>query len=354
MKQRISLFILCLLSAVSVMSSPMEDEFFALRNRFPSRDNELKADLEKYLAAYPYTTYYDDAQMMLGVIHTEKKQYKQALRNFRNVDWKQLGRYDQPMFFFYRGYAFMQSGDADAAISCFKVLKESNNPYTLQGRYYYAYCMYKNGQYKEALPDFLALEKTEQYGSIVPYYIVQIYYTQGKYDEVWERAKELLENDPSNANNAEIYRIVGEMYYNKGQYGKSAEQLEKYASIMNKKKKKLMRNDLYLMGIAYYKQKRYDDAIRSLKQVKQEKDTISESTCLHLGHAYVKTGQWESAQLAYSAAMNFRLNNKTREEAMYNYALTTYQKNTALGESVTAFNNFLNEYPKTEIRKTLH
>ena len=348
MKQRISLFILCLLSAVSVMSSPMENEFFALRNRFPSRDNELKADLEKYLAAYPYTTYYDDAQMMLGVIHTEKKQYKQALRNFRNVDWKQLGRYDQPMFFFYRGYAFMQNGDADAAISCFKVLKESNNPYTLQGRYYYAYCMYKNGQYKEALPDFLALEKTEQYGSIVPYYIVQIYYTQGKYDEVWERAKELLENDPSNANNAEIYRIVGEMYYNKGQYGKAAEQLEKYASIMNKKKKKLMRNDLYLMGIAYYKQKRYDDAIRSLKQVKQEKDTISESTCLHLGHAYVKTGQWESAQLAYSAAMNFRLNNKTREEAMYNYALTTYQKNTALGESVTAFNNFLNEYPKTE------
>ena len=348
MKIRISLFILCLLSTVSVMGGPMEDEFFALRNRFPARDNELKADLDKYLAAYPYTTYYSDVQMMLGVVQTEKKQYKQALRNFRNVDWKQLGRYDQPMFFFYRGYAFMQSGEAEAAISCFKVLKESNNPYTLQGKYYYAYCLYKNGQYNAALPDFLALEKTEQYGSIVPYYIVQIYYTQGKYDEVWERAKYLLENDPKNANNAEIYRIVGEMYYNKGQYGKAAEHLERYAKILGKKKKKLMRNDLYLMGIAYYKQGRYEDAIRSLKQVKQEKDSISENTCLHLGHAYIKTNQSESAKLAYSAAMNFRINDKTREEAMYNYALTTYQSNTALGESVTAFNNFLNEYPKTE------
>lgn len=348
MRQRISVFLLCLLTAASVTGSPVEDEFFALRSRFPSRDIGLKEDLQQYLRDYPYTTYYHDAQMMIGVLQTENKQYKQALRAFKSVDWKQLGRYDQPMYYFYRGYAFMQSGDPAAAQTCFKVLKESENPYTLQGRYYYAYCLYKDGQYSEALPDFLALEKTEQYGSIVPYYIIQIYYAKGDYDEVWERAKELLEENPDNANNAEVYRILGEMYYNKGKYAKATENLDKYTSMMGKKKKKLMRNDLYLKGIACYKQQRYDDAIRALKQVKQEKDSVSESTCLHLGHAYVKTGQLESAQLAYSAAMNFGLNDKTREEAMYNYALTTYQKNTALGESVTAFNNFLKEYPKTD------
>ncbi len=348
MRQRLGIFLLCLLSSVSVIGSPMEDEFFALRSRFPSRDMGLKEDLQQYLRDYPYTTYYHDAQMMIGVLQTENKQYKQALRAFKSVDWKQLGRYDQPMYYFYRGYAFMQSGDAAAAQTCFKVLKESENPYTLQGRYYYAYCLYKDGQYNEALPDFLVLEKTEQYGSIVPYYIIQIYYAKGKYDEVWERAQELLEENPDNANNAEVYRILGEMYYNKGKYAKATENFDKYTAILKKKKKKLMRNDLYLTGIAYYKQQRYDDAIRALKQVKQEKDSVSESTCLHLGHAYVKTNQLESAQLAYSAAMNFGLNDKTREEAMYNYALTTYQKNTALGESVTAFNNFLKEYPKTD------
>ena len=348
MKRIISIFIFGLLISVSVSGGVMEDEFFALRNRFPSRDSELKEDLQKYLSKYPYTTYYHDVQMMLGVIQTENKQYKQALRAFKNVDWKQLGRYGQPMYYFYRGYAYMQNGDAAAAVTCFEILKKTDNPYTLQGKYYYAYNLYKDGQYAKALPDFLDLEQTEQYGSIVPYYIVQIYYAQGKYDEVWERAKELLEDNPDNPNNAEVYRILGEMYYNKGKYAKAAENLEKYASMLSKKKKKLMRNDLYLMGIAYYKQGRYEDAIRSLKQVKQGKDTVSESTCLHLGHAYVKTNQLESAKLAYSAAMNFRLNDKTREEAMYNYALTTYQKNTALGESVTAFNNFLNEYPKTE------
>jgi len=346
--KKLSVILLCLLSCLSVAGNVMEDEFFALRSRFASRDSELKDDLQKYLKDYPYTTYFHDVELMIGVIQTENKQYKQALRAFKSVDWKQLGRNDQPMFFFYRGYAFMQSGEADAAMSCFEVLKESNNPYTLQGKYYYAYCQYKQGHYDTALQDFLDLEMTEQYGSIVPYYIIQIYYAKGEYDEVWQRAKELLEENPDNANNAEVYRILGEMYYNKGKYAKATENFEQYASILSKKKKKLMRNDLYIMGIAYYKQKRYDDAIRSLKQVKQEKDAISENTCLHLGHAYVKTEQWESAKLAYSAAMNFRINDKTREEAMYNYALTTHRKNTALGESVTAFNNFLKEYPKTE------
>ena len=51
MKQRISLFILCLLSAVSVMSSPMEDEFFALRNR--SANTSALIIIIKKMVPYP-------------------------------------------------------------------------------------------------------------------------------------------------------------------------------------------------------------------------------------------------------------------------------------------------------------
>ena len=46
--------------------------------------------------------------------------------------------------------------------------------------------------------------------------------------------------------------------------------------------------------------------------MKQEKDTVSESTCLHLGHAYMKTEDYEKAKLAYAAAMNFRFNPAVR------------------------------------------
>ncbi|MBR1922598.1 MAG: tetratricopeptide repeat protein [Paludibacteraceae bacterium] len=348
MKQRIGTFFLCLLSSLCLLANPMEDDFFALKQRFEARDTYLVDELKQYLQTYPYTTYYHDVQMMIGVLQTEKKQYKQALRSFRKVEWKKLGRYDQPTYFFYQGYAFLQRGNTAAAMTCFKTLKESNNPYTLQGKYYYAYCLYKDGQYAKALPDFLALEKTSQYQNIVPYYLIQIYYAQGKRDEVWERAEHLLSSNPDNGNNAEVYRILGELYYDKKDYAQAAAHFDKYMSMAEKQKQTPLRNDLYLMGMAAYNQQEYDRAISYFKQVKQEQDTISESTCLHLGHAYVKTGALESAKLAYSAATSFRLNDKTREEAMYNYALTTHETSTALGESVTAFNDFLREYPATE------
>ena len=348
MNRRIGILVLCLLCSICLSANPMEDAFFALKDRFETRDDNLQNDIKQYLANYPYTTYYHEAQMMLGVLQTEKKQYKAASRTFKKVDWKQLGRDDQPLYFFYQGYAFLQQGNTDAALTCFNTLRSSANRYTLQGKYYYAYCLYKQGNYDKALPDFLALEKTEEYKNIVPYYIVQIYYAKRNYDEVVKRADELMTANPNNGNNAEIHRMLGEMQYNRSNYASATDHLRQYVAAAINNKQTPQRNDLYLLGMACYRQQQYDDAITYLKQVKQERDTLSENTCLHLGHAYVKTDALESAKLAYAAAMNFGLTDKVREEAMYNYALTTHRNSTALGESINAFNDFLKAYPQTE------
>jgi TolA-binding protein len=182
----------------------------------------------------------------------------------------------------------------------------------------------------------------------VPYYIVQIYYAQQNYEEVAARADELLKNNPDNGNNAEIHRILGEMAFAKEDYQTAAEHLKLYELSFTDKKILPLREDLYLLGVAEYKLEDYAEAVTTLKKVKQENDSISESTCLHLGHAYTKTNDFEKAKLAYSAAMNFRISPAVREEAMYNYALCTYQNNTALGESIKAFNDFLQEYPDTK------
>ncbi len=340
--------ILCILTSLCLWAGEMDDEYFQLKDRFETRDKGLSGDLKRYLDKYPYTTYYDEVEMMLGVLLTEKKQYKAAIRTFKKVDWKQLGRDDQPAYFFYQGYAMLQSDNTEGAMTCFNTLRTSTNRYTLQGKYYYAYCLYKQGEHKKALNDFLALEKTEEYRNIVPYYIIQIYYSQKNYDEVWQRAEEILTANPKNGNNAEIYRMLGELYYNKADYNNAIDNLTQYTSLTTKQKHTPLRNDIYLLGMANYRQKKYDEAITYLKQVKQAEDTISQNALLHLGHSYVKTNTIESAKLAYTAAMNMRVDDKIREEAMFNYALTTHQNSTALGESVNAFNDFLKEYPHTE------
>ena len=46
--------------------------------------------------------------------------------------------------------------------------------------------------------------------------------------------------------------------------------------------------------------------------------------------------------------MRFKINDQLREEAMYNYVQITYLQGSALGENITAFQDFLTEYPNTK------
>ena len=68
---------------------------------------------------------------------------------------------------------------------------------------------------------FQTLAEHPAYKNLVPYYIIQIYYAQKEYDKLYERADLLLANNPDNKNNAEIYRIMGEIAYSKKEYAKA-------------------------------------------------------------------------------------------------------------------------------------
>ena len=348
MKHRVAFIGLFLSIATLLLAGPMEDRYWEVRAGFLSREKSAQQDLKQYLDDYPYTTYRSEVQLMIGVLQTEKEKYKQAQKSLAAVEWKELDREDQPLYYFYRGYVYIQQGDLKAATSMFRTLKDSQNPYTLQGKYYYAYCLYRQGEYSKALPSFLEIENTAQYHQIVPYYIIQIYYAQQNYDEVFTRAENLLQSNPNNDNNAEVQRILGELYYVKGNYAKAEQNLHSYDSAYTARKLEVLRTDLYLLGVARCQTGNYQQAISALKRVKQDNDSISESTCLHMGNAYRHLGELEQAKLAYAAAVNFRLTPSVREEAMYNYALTTYEINNATGESVKAFNDFLHEYPNTK------
>lgn len=347
------LLIVALFCTIAVQGNEMEDAYASAKQLYEQRDKGAAKALQAYLKRYPYTTYADEAKMMLGVTQVESKHYKQALKSFEEVTLTRLGRDQQPEYQFYRGYAYLMMGEYQKSLTFFNSLKQKDTPYTLSSRYYYAFAQYKLGNYDKALPEFLAIEHTVQYSDIVPYYIIQIYYSQGNLEEVEQRAAYIIEANPGNPNNGEVERILGELQYQRGAYARSIPHLEAYEKSFTEQKKELVRNDLYLLGMAYYHTDQYQKAITYLKKVKPMNDSISESTALHLGHAYTKTGNIEQGKLNYASAVRYGMTPKVTEEAMYNYALCTYQSSSALGESVTAFTDFLRTYPQSEHTTTI-
>ena len=373
MKNRLRqvLFALLIVGAsgsVQAQKLAMEDAYNALSARFEKRvagDQNLPVDLRAYLAAYPYSTYQDEVQLMYGIIQVEKNKkdsYAKPLKELLKVEKpKRLSRPHYLDYLYYTGYCYVMDGEVSKAQPIFRTLladKDKENPYRQQATYYLAYCNYRKGEYDAAMTQFKSVES--KYSKTAPYYIVQMQYARHQYDEVKQRAEELLAADPDNENNAELHRMLGEIYYQQGDYTAAADHLQKYERWIrtinsgdeyghNKPKTPLEfeRNDMYLLGMTHYQLGDDTKAVEYLKKVKAEKDTISESTFMTLGNIYIRQKNIAAAKLNYESAANIGLTPALTEEAAYNYAMTTYQSASALGDAVGAFDSFLSQYPNS-------
>lgn len=346
MKRLIYAIAFLVLNVSIVCAQDYEKAYYDVQQSFEQRLETAQDSIREYLDTYPYTPYVDEVYTMQGVLLSEKKQYSLAIETFEKVQVKNLSRVVEPLYYFHMGYAHMQLFEYEKALHYLLSLKTNHNsPFNLQAIYYAGYCYYKLKEYDKALVEFLSLEHIGGYRNIAPYYIVQIHYAMSEYEKVLERAEKLLIDFPNNEYNDELHRMIGEIYYQDSIYDKAAQHLEEYHTLRITNKRSIVRNDLFLLGISNYRIANYNQAINYLKQVKQENDSISESTCLHLGHSYLRINDIEKAILAYSAAIEFEITPILREEAMYNYVQATYLKNSALGESITAFQTFIQEYP---------
>jgi TolA-binding protein len=321
-----------------------EAEYYLAASAYELRKENALPLLQNFLSEHPYTLFADPLHLMLGVLYCEQKNFSLSAYFLNQVDEQNLAKEKIPDFLFYKGYVSIQNKQLETAKKCFAQLKSLNSSYNTDAVYYYAYCEYLLGNYREALPGFLSVESQPEYQSTVPYFLVQIYYAEKQYDKLKEKADYLLLTYPENVNNAEIYRILGEMAYTQKNYEQAIYNLKKYESLFPQ----VLRNDMYLLGLSYFQMKDYTNAVAYLSKVTTTADEISENAYLHLGTSYIHLNDKTNARLAYEAALQTNFNPSVREEAMFNYALTCYETTSAFGESIAAFSRFLSEFPNSK------
>lgn len=325
-------------------SMKIQAKYYLAANAYELRQTDAAKQLENYLSENPITPYFDQVHYMLGMLDYEERHYKPALNHFRVVDDSHLTNEQEIDFLFTKGYALLETGDDAKALTIFKSLQQIPDADYNKATYYAGYTEYKVGKYDEALNDLSKIENLPEYSSTAPYYITQIYFSKGDYNTVEKRSDELINKYPGNTNNGELYRLVGEIAFSKSDYKKAAAYLKGYEQIYPK----MIRQDEYYLGVSLLKTDQPKEALKYLAAVTTKQDELSESAYLQLGNAYVKLGDFTNARLVYESALQTKFNSQVREEALYNYALTTYDTTTAFGESIRAFEQFLQEFPNSK------
>ena len=287
-------------------------------------------------------------QMMnfhLAEFYFRNEKFAEAVQLYEQANISNLSNREIADMKFHQGYAYFnlqRFAEAKPLFSSIRTIKD--DPNYIDANYYYGFLAFRDKQYNEALEAFKIVENEKNYASVVPYYIAQIYYIQGKKDEAIIYIQNKLQSGSSSQYyDLELKQLIGHAYFEKKEYAKALPYLEDYVS----RSKKVRREDLYELSYSYYHANQLSKAIEGFKQLSGREDSLSQHAMYLLGDAYLKTGQKSNARNAFLFSSSNNSNAEQKEISTYQYAKLSYE----LGyqdEALNSLSSFLADYPNSE------
>jgi tetratricopeptide (TPR) repeat protein len=302
--------------------------------------------LTQFIYRHPESTLVKQAWFQLGRFFFREKKYSKAEEWFNKVDPKVLSEEDLAEYHFKRGYSNFKTENYKQALVDFSEIKSGDSPYASTASYYYAHIQYQDKNYEAALEEFLSLSNDETFGSIVPFYISQIYYLQGKFDQVIDYAQPILDSASNSKRGPEIARLIGDSYYNSDRYSQAIPYLEIYR---DKAPKQRTRSDDYQLGFAYFKVNKLPEAIIAFQFAVGDQDALGQSAWYHLGWCQLQMDNKKFARNAWKEAAKTDYDTLLKEQALFDYAKLAYELGyDPYDEAIRALQDYINKYPSSE------
>lgn len=262
------------------------------------------------------------AALEIGDYYFNQKQYDKALTYYELAPSGAGAARDEIRF--KTGYAYFVTKKFPLAKTTLMPLKDnSRSQWYEAANYYYGCCCFFEGKYDDAAKAFARCETSDKYKANVPYYLTQIYAAQKNYDKVISygtpRAK-----DANVKNRAEINQLVGQAYYEKGDYKNALPYLEFAA----KNGAVLRPSDYYQLGYTQYQNGQYKPAIENFEELTKQDSLLGQNGLYHLGDAYLKVKDKNSkfnARNAFGQAAAMNYDKSVKEDALINYAKLSYE-----------------------------
>lgn len=248
------------------------------------------------------------------------RQYDKAAEYYEKVPTLGMTREQRSEVKFKLGYAQFVKKKFSKAKANFRDIKDIENEYYYPTNYYLGMCYFFEGSYDSALRQFGIVERTRKYGSHIPYYKAQIYFAERRFDELIAYAEPKV-NAKDVRKEKELKQLVGQAYFEKGQFSKALPYMQYYAERTGK----LREEELYQIGYTFYQVGEYSKAIQYLKDLTTVDSEVGQNAMFILGDSYLRLNQRESARTAFGNAKRMPYDAAIQEEALWNYAKLSYE-----------------------------
>jgi tetratricopeptide (TPR) repeat protein len=309
--------------------------------------DQANADMlmENFVEDYPTSTKQNQAYVEVAGYFFSQGKYKESLEWYDKVDEASLGDTDRDKYNFQKGYSYFNAGDKKQADKYLAKVKDSKQ-YGSQAKYYLGFIAYEGDDYKKATQYFEQVEDKEKYSEKMSYFQADMAFKEGNFQKAIDLGVPQLPRSDANEK-SELSKIIGESYFNLGQYDKAIPYLKGYRGT----KGKWSNTDFYQLGYAYYKQGDYESAIAEFNKIVGGNDSVAQNAYYHLGESYLKTGKKQQALNAFKNASEMEFDLKIQEDAWLNYAKLSYEIGNPYQSVPEVLGAFLQKYPATPFKQ---
>jgi len=279
--------------------------------------------------------------------------FQNAITSFTDAGFENLSNDQVADAKFEKAYSYFNLKQFAEAKPLFNEIHQlSTGKYYIPANYYYGFISYYDKQYSEALSAFKLVETFDEYKGVVPYYIAEIYYFQGKKDEALRYGESILSRKTQLYYEKQLRLLMGQIYFEKKEYDKALPLLEAYVNSTEKVSKEV----LYELSFSYYTAGNTQKAIEGFKQLSSEKDSMGQNSMYLLGDLYLKTGQKANARTAFQYSAFNSSNALQQKVSRFNYAKLSYElgyQDVALNEIKSYLQNYQNSEYDSEAKEIL-
>ncbi len=303
-----------------------------------------KDDAEEYINSVDNEPRQQIMSFHLAHYYFLKNDFSNAVKAFEQAGYENLSNEQIADAKFEKAYCLFNLKQFAEAKPLFNEIHQvPTNKYYFPANYYYGLISYYDRQYNEALASFKLVDKNEDYKSVVPYYIAEIYYFQGKKEEALSYGEAALQQSLDLYYDSQLRLLIGQIYFEKKDYARALPLLENYVNGASKVSKEI----LYELSFCYYTAGNTSKAIEGFKQLSNERDSMGQNSMYLLGDLYLKTGDKANARTAFQYCAYNSSNALQQKVSRFNYAKLSYE----LGYqdiALTEFKNYLKVYPNSE------
>lgn len=187
-----------------------EIEYYAVVSSLKQNESSAEQDAKIYADV---TKNNARAQMMrfhLAEYYFRHQRFSDAVPLYEGANIANLNNREIADMKFHQGYAYFttqQFAQAKPLLNAIRQVK--SDPNYIDANYYYGFIAYRDRQYSEALSSFRIVENEEQYAAIVPFYITQINYAQGRKEEAIAYAENKLKSGKGTILRFRVEAVVG-------------------------------------------------------------------------------------------------------------------------------------------------